>query len=374
MSYRGISRLRGTRKRRSGVYRIARVAQGARHGGLGAGEDVCAARRERTFACYSQNSHSTRGIEIREGIERVFGVLEATQLNEEMTRLVIDAPEIARKALPGQFVILHADERAERIPLTISEADVCEGAITVIFQSIGASTERLAELSAGDAIRDVAGPLGRPTLYGDARKVCVIGGGLGCAIAWPQVKRLAELGRHVDAIVGFRTAGLVILEDEFRSAAGDLTVMTDDGSNGNGGFVTTALERKLSEGCEYDLVIAIGPPQMMRAVCDITREAGIETLVSLNSIMVDGTGMCGCCRVKVGGVWRHACVDGPDFDGQLVDWDGLIARNRMYMPQEEEARGHLVAGGAAASRDGAEPAAGAEFAAGDAAASGKAAG
>ena len=268
----------------------------------------------------------------------MFPVLQSTRLNSEMTRLVIGARDIARKARPGQFVILRAGKKSERIPLTVSATDKERGAITVIFQTVGASTAELASLRTGDAVRDVCGPLGRPTDFGDARRICVVGGGLGCAIALPQVKHLSELGRDVDAIVGFRNEGLIILEDEFASTADTLTIMTDDGSNGRRGFVTDALEEAIGNGAAYDLVVAIGPPAMMRAVCALTAAAHVATTVSLDPIMVDGTGMCGCCRVKVGGAYRHACVDGPDFDGHLVDWDELMARNAMYFAEEARAR------------------------------------
>ena len=274
----------------------------------------------------------------------VFAIREAEQLNAEMTKLVIDAPDVAAKAQPGQFVVLRACEGGERIPLTICEADTSAGTVTVIFQAVGASTMRLARLRSGEALPTLAGPLGNPTDFGSARRVCVIGGGLGTAIAYPEARHLHELGRHVDVIVGFRTAGLVVLQEELAACSEHLTVMTDDGSNGHQGFVTVALQRAIDAGAGYDLVIAIGPPVMMKNVCAITKETGIRTLVSLNPIMIDGTGMCGGCRVNIGGRYLHACVDGPDFDGHLVDWDELMHRSTMYSQYEAQARAFLLRG------------------------------
>lgn len=277
-------------------------------------------------------------LDTREGaFVTVFPLREATQLNAEMTKFVIEAPAIARKALPGQFVIIRQDEFGERIPLTISQVDVDAGTICVIFQAVGASTARMRAMESGQALRDVTGPLGCPTEFGNARRICVIGGGLGTAIAYPEAKWLHDDGRSVDCIVGFRTRDIIMLEDELRACCDTLTVMTDDGSNGNAGFVTVALQHNIDAGAAYDLVIAIGPPVMMRNVCSITRAAGIRTLVSLNSIMIDGTGMCGGCRVRVGGEYKHACVDGPDFDGHAVDWDEVMHRATMYRAYEREA-------------------------------------
>lgn len=271
----------------------------------------------------------------------MFAIREAEQLNAEMTKLVIDAPDVAAKAQPGQFVVLRACEGGERIPLTICEADVEAGTVAVIFQAVGASTMRLARLRAGEALPTLAGPLGNPTDFGSARRVCVIGGGLGTAIAYPEARHLHELSRHVDVIVGFRTEGLIVLQQELEACSEHLTVMTDDGSNGHQGFVTVALQQAIEAGAGYDLVIAIGPPIMMKNVCAVTKEAGIRTLVSLNPIMIDGTGMCGGCRVNIGGRYLHACVDGPDFDGHLVDWDELMHRSVMYRDYEAQARAYL---------------------------------
>lgn len=268
----------------------------------------------------------------------MYPIREATHLNTEMTKLVVEAPAIARKARPGQFVILRIDEQGERIPLTINDADPGQGTVTVIFQAVGATTMQLSTLEAGSALEDFAGPLGNPTDFGGAQRVCVVGGGLGTAIAYPDAKWLHENGRHVDVIVGFRNKYIIMLEDELRALSDDLVVMTDDGSNGNKGFVTVALQDKIDAGAEYDLVVAIGPAIMMKNVCKVTKPYGIRTLVSLNPIMIDGTGMCGGCRVNVGGVYKHACVDGPDFDGHQVDWDEVMRRSTMYRYYETQAR------------------------------------
>ena len=274
----------------------------------------------------------------------MFAIRAAEQLNAEMTKLVIDAPDVAAKAQPGQFVVLRACEGGERIPLTICEADASTGTVTVIFQAVGASTMRLARLRSGETLPTLAGPLGNPTDFGSARRVCVIGGGLGTAIAYPEARHLHALGYHVDVIVGFRNAALVVLQEELAACSEHLAVMTDDGSNGHRGFVTVALQQAIDAGAGYDLVIAIGPPVMMKNVCAITKEAGIRTLVSLNPIMIDGTGMCGGCRVNIGGRYLHACVDGPDFDGHLVDWDELMHRSVMYKEHEAQARAFLLEG------------------------------
>ena len=228
------------------------------------------------------------------------------------------------------------DEDGERIPLTIAGTDKAAGTVTIIFQKVGATTMRLDALSEGDALLDFVGPLGKPSELDmwKGKKVAVIGGGLGIAIAYPQAKALHELGADVDVIVGFRNTSLFILTDELQSACNRLFIMTDDGSNGHQGFTTTALQAQIDAGTKYDCVIAIGPLVMMRAVCKATKPYAIPTIVSMNPIMIDGTGMCGCCRVTVGGKMQFACVDGPDFDGQQVDWDEAIARSRMYKKEE----------------------------------------
>ncbi len=260
----------------------------------------------------------------------MFCILDKKELNPTITKMVVDAPLIAKKAQAGQFVILRADEDGERIPLTIADYDRENGTITIIFQRVGASTEKLNALNKGDFICDFAGPLGRPSEVEGLKKVAVIGGGVGCAIAYPTAKALKENGAEVHSIVGFRNRDLVILEQEFASVSDKLVVMTDDGSYGEKGLVTDALKKLVESGEEYDEVIAIGPLKMMKVVSAMTKEFGIKTIVSMNPIMIDGTGMCGGCRLTVGGEMKFACVDGPDFDGHLVDFDEAIRRSGMY--------------------------------------------
>ncbi len=268
----------------------------------------------------------------------MFKILEKTPLNSSMTKMVVDAPHIAKKAKPGQFIIFRVDEYGERVPLTIADYDSQKGTVTIIYQKVGFSTMLLDTLNEGDYILDFVGPLGVPSELEGYKKVAVIGGGAGCAIAYPQAKALHNMGTAVDVIAGFRNTELIILEDEMREASDNLYLMTDDGSNGNKGFVTTALENNIKAGADYDLVIAIGPVPMMRAVSELTRPYGIKTIVSMNPIMIDGTGMCGGCRLTVGGKTRFACVDGPDFDGHEVDYDELMKRNVMYRDKEQTAR------------------------------------
>lgn len=248
----------------------------------------------------------------------------------------LSAPDIAKKVRPGQFVMIRANEYAERIPLTVADFDRDEGSVTVIFQAVGASTLLLSRFEKGEEILDLAGPLGMPTELEGHKRVAVIGGGLGCAIAYPQAKALFNMGAKVDIIAGFRNKELVMLENEMKAVCEDLTVMTDDGSNGNKGLVTDALRAKIESGEKYDLVIAIGPVIMMKFVSLLTKEFGIKTIVSMNPIMIDGTGMCGGCRVTVGGKMKFACVDGPDFDGHQIDFDELMRRNRNYAAEEKE--------------------------------------
>lgn len=271
----------------------------------------------------------------------MFPIVKKRVLNDTVTLMEIQAPLVARKAQPGQFIIFRIDEEGERVPLTIAGYDRQAGTVTIIFQKVGYTTEKLDTLEEGDALLDFVGPLGEPSHTDGIARAAVIGGGLGVAIAYPQAKALHEAGAKVDLIVGFRNESLVILKDELTAACTDLTIMTDDGSNGNKGFVTQALEKKLQAGEKYDVVIAIGPLPMMRAVCDLTKPYGVKTIVSMNPIMIDGTGMCGGCRVTVGGETKFACVDGPDFDGHLVDWDEAIARSRMFRPEEAQAREKL---------------------------------
>lgn len=267
----------------------------------------------------------------------MFPIVKKRVLNETVTLMEIEAPLVARKALPGQFIIFRIDEEGERIPLTIAGYDREKGTVTIIFQKVGYTTMKLDTLNEGDALLDFVGPLGETSHTEGVKRAAVIGGGLGVAIAYPQAKALHEAGCEVDLIVGFRNEHLIILKDELAAACTDLTIMTDDGSNGNKGFVTQALQAKLDAGKAYDEVIAIGPLPMMKAVCDLTKPKDIKTIVSMNPIMIDGTGMCGGCRVTVGGVTKFACVDGPDFDGHQVDWAEAISRSRMFRPEEQRA-------------------------------------
>lgn len=267
----------------------------------------------------------------------MFPIVKKRVLNETVTLMEIEAPLVARKALPGQFIIFRIDEEGERIPLTIAGYNREKGTVTIIFQKVGYTTMKLDTLNEGDALLDFVGPLGEPSHTEGVKRAAVIGGGLGVAIAYPQAKALHEAGCEVDLIVGFRNEHLIILKDELAAACTDLTIMTDDGSNGNKGFVTQALQAKLDAGKAYDEVIAIGPLPMMKAVCDLTKPKDIKTIVSMNPIMIDGTGMCGGCRVTVGGVTKFACVDGPDFDGHQVDWAEAISRSRMFRPEEQRA-------------------------------------
>lgn len=264
-------------------------------------------------------------------------IKEKRQLNSSMTLMTIDAPLVAKKARAGQFIILRIDEKGERIPLTIADYDRDNGTVTIIFQKVGKTTYALDLLNEGDSISDFVGPLGVPTHLDGYKKAAVIGGGAGCAIAYPSAKALHQIGTEVDMIAGFRNKDIIFFEDEMSKVCDRLTVTTDDGSNGNKGFVTDALKQLIEQGNQYDLVIAIGPLPMMKAVCNLTKEYGIKTIVSMNPIMIDGTGMCGGCRVKVGGEMKFACVDGPDFDGHEVDFDEAMRRLAMFKPQEKKA-------------------------------------
>lgn len=270
-------------------------------------------------------------------VKELFQIVEKKKLNDAVIMVRIAAPLIAKKVLPGQFIIFRLDEFGERVPLTVADYDREGGTITLIFQIAGETTRQFSLLEAGDSILDLAGPLGVPTELPEGTKsVCVIGGGVGCAIAYPQAKHLHSLGLGVDTIVGFRNKDIVILEDEFRACSDNLYLCTDDGSYGTKGFVTNVLQQQLEQGKKYDVVIAIGPVPMMKFVCKTTEPFGVKTIVSLNPIMVDGTGMCGGCRVTVGGKIKYACVDGPDFDGHQVDFDELMRRNGTYKRQEQE--------------------------------------
>ncbi len=271
----------------------------------------------------------------------MYKIVSKRQLNPTVTELAVEAPFIARKAQAGQFIIFRIDEFGERVPLTIADYDREKGTVSIIFQIVGKSTEMLASLEPGDSLLDFVGPLGKPTPVEGFKKVCVIGGGVGCAIAYPSAKALFEAGAEVDVIAGFRNKDIVILEDEFRKVSSHLYLTTDDGSYGEKGFVTDKLKSLIDAGNNYDLVIAIGPVIMMKFVSKVTEPYGIKTLVSLNPIMVDGTGMCGGCRVTVGGETKFACVDGPDFDGHKVDFDELMRRNTVYKAQEQKSPDHV---------------------------------
>ena len=246
----------------------------------------------------------------------------------------IEAPMVAKKAEPGQFIILRVDENGERIPITIHDFDREKGTVTIIVQTIGATTEKLRHKAEGEYIQDFVGPLGRPTETEGKKKVCVVGGGVGCAIAYPVLKKFHDCGAEVHAVVGFKNKDLVILEDKFRAASSVLKLMTDDGSYGERGLVTDALKELIDAGNQYDEIFAIGPAIMMKFVSKTTEPYGIPTTVSMSPIMVDGTGMCGGCRLTVGGETKFACVDGPDFDGHKVDWDESLKRGKMYFDWE----------------------------------------
>ena len=260
----------------------------------------------------------------------MFKIIKKKELNPTVTLMEIDAPLIAKKAEPGQFIILRVDEAGERIPLTVADFDREKGTVTIIFQIVGATTAKLNRLNEGDCLHDFVGPLGVASHVEGLKKVAVIGGGVGSAIAYPIAKKLHALGAQVHTIVGFRNKDLVILEEEFRACSDVMKIMTDDGSYGQKGLVTDALKGLLDAGEQYDEVIAIGPLVMMKFVCKLTKEYGVKTVVSMNPIMIDGTGMCGGCRLTVGGKTKFACVDGPDFDGHEVDFDEAIERSGMY--------------------------------------------
>ncbi len=267
----------------------------------------------------------------------MYKILHKKQLNADTVQLDILAPKIAEKALPGQFIIFRVDEEGERVPLTIAGTDTEEGAVRIIFQTVGKSTIRLGDKNPGDTIASFVGPLGQPSELDDykGKRVAVIGGGLGAAIAYPQATYLHKIGAHVDVIAGFRTKELIILEEEMKAHSEHYYLITDDGSSGRQGFVTTVLEELIKKGVHYDLVLAIGPLVMMRAVAQLTEPYGIKTIVSMNTIMVDGTGMCGCCRLTVGGEVKFSCVDGPDFDAHQVDFNEALRRSVTYREQEQ---------------------------------------
>ena len=266
----------------------------------------------------------------------MYEILRKKELNPTVVLMEVYAPMTARKAQPGQFIILRVDEQGERIPLTIADFDREKGTVTIIFQIVGATTEKLSKLSEGDRLCDFVGPLGVASHTDGLKKVAVIGGGVGCAIAYPIAKKLHAQGAEVHSVVGFRNKELVILEDEFKKASTKLFVMTDDGSYGEKGLVTNKLKELIESGEKYDEVIAIGPLVMMKFVSLLTKEYNIKTVVSMNPIMIDGTGMCGGCRLTVGGKTKFDCVDGPDFDGHEVDFDEAIERSNMYKDFEHK--------------------------------------
>ena len=268
----------------------------------------------------------------------MYRIVDKKILNPTVTQMDIYAPLVAKKAKPGQFIILRVDEDGERIPLTISDHDKAAGTVRIIFQVVGATTEKLNHKQAGEYIQDFVGPLGRPTELDGIKKACIVGGGVGCAIAYPIAKALHEMGCEVYSIIGFRNRDLVILEDEFAACSDKLTVMTDDGSYGQKGVVTEPLKEAIEAGERYDEVITIGPMIMMKFVVATTKPYGIKTTVSMNPIMIDGTGMCGGCRLTVGGETKFACVDGPDFDGFKINFDETMKRSQMYRPFELESR------------------------------------
>lgn len=267
----------------------------------------------------------------------MFKIVNKRVLNPTVTMMDIEAPLVARKAQAGQFIILRTDADGERIPLTVAGCDRVKGTVKIIFQIVGATTEKLNHKEVGDTLADFAGPLGKPTDTEGLHKVCVVGGGVGCAIALPVAQKLHEQGCEVHSIIGFRNKDLVILEEEFAACSDKLTVMTDDGSHGTKGVVTVPLKEAIEAGENYDEVIAIGPLIMMKFVVGVTKPAGVKTVVSMNPIMIDGTGMCGGCRLTVGGETKFACVDGPDFDGFEVDFDEAMKRGAMYRDFERHA-------------------------------------
>ena len=260
----------------------------------------------------------------------MYKILEKRELNPTVSLMEIEAPLVAKKAEPGQFIILRTDEDGERIPLTIADFDREKGSVTIIFQIVGATTKKLSMLEKGDCLHDFVGPLGKQTHTQGLKKVAVVGGGVGCAIAYPVAKKLYEQGCEVHAICGFRTKELVILEKEFKGSSSKYILMSDDGTAGEKGLVTDALKKLIEAGEEYDEVITIGPLIMMKFVCALTKEYGIKTVASMNPVMIDGTGMCGGCRLTVGGKTVFACVDGPEFDGHLIDFDEAMARSNAY--------------------------------------------
>ncbi len=271
----------------------------------------------------------------------MYKIVKKRKLNDAMTWLVIEAPLVARKAKPGQFIILRTDEYGERIPLTMAGHDSEAGTIDIIYAAVGRTTMLMDQLEEGDALADVVGPLGKPTEMEGLSRVAVVGGGTGNALAYPLATGMHNAGIKVDMIAGFKNKDMVILEDEFRAGTDNLYITTDDGSHGEKGFTTDKLKELIEAGNEYDEIVAVGPPVMMKFVCKIAEEYGIKSVASLTAYMVDGTGMCGGCRCVIGGENKFVCVDGPEFDGSLVDWDELIKRNSFYKEQEKHDAAHI---------------------------------
>ena len=271
----------------------------------------------------------------------MYKIVSKRRLNETMTWLVIEAPLVARKAKPGQFIILRTDEHGERIPLTMAGHDSKKGTIDLIYAAVGRTTMLMDQLEEGDYLLDVVGPLGKPTNMEGLKKVCVVGGGTGNALAYPLACGMHDHGIHVDMIAGFKSKAQVILEDEFKAGVDRVFITTDDGSYGEKGFTTDKLKELIEAGNEYDEIVAVGPPMMMKFTCKIAEDYGIHSIASLTAYMIDGTGMCGGCRCIVGGENKFVCVDGPEFDGALVDWDELIKRSAYYSEQEAEDRAHV---------------------------------
>lgn len=271
----------------------------------------------------------------------MFKILSKRRLNPTMTWLVIDAPLVAKKARPGQFIILRTDEYGERIPFTMAGHDAEKGTIDLIYAAVGRTTMLMDQLEEGDYLLDVVGPLGKPTHMEGLKRVAVVGGGTGNALAYPLATGMHKEGIHVDMIAGFKNKEMVILEDEFKAGTDRLFLTTDDGSYGEKGFTTDKLKELIEAGNEYDEIVAVGPPVMMKFVCKIAEEYGIPSVASLTAYMIDGTGMCGGCRCVIGGENKFVCVDGPEFDGSLVDWDELIRRNSFYKDQEQEDAKHI---------------------------------
>ena len=271
----------------------------------------------------------------------MYKIVSKRKLNDTMTWLVIEAPLVARKAKPGQFIILRTDEHGERIPLTMAGHDSKKGTIDLIYAAVGRTTMLMDQLEEGDCLLDVVGPLGKPTEMEGLKKVCVVGGGTGNALAYPLACGMHDHGIHVDMIAGFKSKKEVILEEELKVGVDRVFITTDDGSYGEKGFTTDKLKALIEEGNEYDEIVAVGPPMMMKFTCKIAEDYGIHSIASLTAYMIDGTGMCGGCRCIVGGENKFVCVDGPEFDGALVDWDELIKRSAYYSEQEAEDRSHV---------------------------------